>query len=246
MLRNFLLLGFTCGVLLITGGAQAQSNALAYNTSYRATAAADYMTSEERELLALCNLARTNGKVFTEQYLKPYFAQDTLRPEVAALMNQLRKKSKLVPLAPSKHLHMSAARHANEMGRTGKTGTQGLDGQPYYDRIHRYFPYSNTFAENYHAGSSRPVEIVMELLLDTASNGAAQRQNILSGNLNVVGIALRPHKTECGNTVMDFSLQAPENYQPAYKATTRKASADLDCPPKAKVVVRKKNRFLFF
>lgn len=168
---------------------------------------ADYLSSDEKEIIFLCNLARLNGILFESTFLKQYL--DTCKIKygkkwTTSLKKDLKALGKVDPFLPSAELAKEAEKHALDMGRSGKTGHNASHG----DKPEKRFAHlENNFseaAENCHYGSKNPLIIVIELLIDDKIKNLGHRKNLLSANLNRMGVSIKPHKKYRFNCVMDF------------------------------------------
>jgi hypothetical protein len=216
------------------GGSQGQSLAI--------------LSYTEREVLRLLNLLRMNPGLFARTYAAAHFGAEPTA-EQAALLAELEQVPALEPLVFMPSLHKSATRQAVDMGSTGQVGYNSSQGQPFYDRIHMVAPGTRTFGCGYFAGSNDAVEIVMGLLLDPLDPEHHNRKNLLSPDLDRVGLAVQPHKRLCSNTVVDLAKSVPvptENLASTELAgeppVKRRDWGRSDCPPGSKVVVRRKRR----
>ncbi|MES2386401.1 MAG: CAP domain-containing protein [Bacteroidota bacterium] len=206
-----------------------------------------YLSPSEKEIVRLTNLARMNGPLFADTYIKKYYPTGSTDPYVQSLIDGLKKQRPLSPFTPSVALYHSAQSHAADMGLNGKTGCIGTNGLPFYDRIHRYFPGARTFAENNYYQAAEPVSIVLGMLVDRSDSTHGNRKNLLSDDIDVIGVSVQPHKLLCNTTVMDFAKRADNLPQPTSKNMRIGSNKDR-CPESSKVPVRglKKRKFILF
>jgi len=193
-----------------------------------------YLSESEKTVVLLCNLARMDGPYFANNYL--YLYKDTTSRQFKSLKETLLSTRPLPPLRPAFALSKSAAMHAHDMGTSGLQGTESSDGRPFYDRIHQQFPATNTFASNFYLGSGDPLEIVLGLLVGESDSLLQYRKNILSPNIDFVGLSIRPHKLKCSNAVLDFARKPTQ--LPAVTTSRRHPKTEvywLDCPKGSKV-----------
>jgi uncharacterized protein YkwD len=162
----------------------------------------DYLNEEEKKVILFMNMARHNGPLFSETFLKAYIREKGLdnNSYIRSLRRDLKKVSGLVPLLPEKDLTAIAQEHARISGEKGKTGHDGfkkrfasLMGNPY---VH--------VGENCSYGYERAIDIVLSLLIDEGVKDVGHRNNILAPDFNSVGVAIRPHRSYRVNCVMDF------------------------------------------
>jgi len=148
------------------------------------------------------NMARQNGPLFSESFLKTYMQENQLENSsyIRSLRKDLKKASGLTPLFPEKDLTAIAQGHALRSGEKGTTGHnefkkrfEPLMGDPY---MH--------VGENCSYGYERAIDIVLSLLIDEGVKSLGHRNNILAPDFNSVGVAIRPHKSYRVNCVMDF------------------------------------------
>lgn len=199
-----------------------------------------YLTDDEKWLVALCNLARYDGKQFVQEVILKS-ETDTSSEEVRQLILLLNNQKSTFPLMPAFSLYKSALVHAKDMGVSGNTGHVSSAGMGYGDRIQQFFPTPAGFAENYYAGSADPVEVVLNLLLGKGDEGVTYRNNILSGEIHYVGVSIQPHKKLCSNAVLDFAKKPQVS---ASHLARKKKDMEVywrDCPTGTKVSTRKKS-----
>ena len=202
-----------------------------------------YLSESEKTVVLLCNLARMDGPYFVANYLHLY--KDTASAQFKNLKQALLNGRPLPPLRPAFALSKSAAMQAHDMGNSGLQGTESSDGRPFYDRIHQQFPATNTFASNFYLGSGDPLEIVLGLLVGESDTLLQYRNNILSPNIDFVGLSIRPHKLKCSNTVLDFARKPTQ--LPPVSTSRRHPRSEvywLDCPKGSKVaaIPRRRNK----
>lgn len=165
-------------------------------------AGTEYLNEEEKKVILFMNLARHNGPLFADTYLETYVEENGLEPSryIRSLFRDLNKTLDLPLLHPEQDLTAVAQGHSMNTGRTGRVGHQGfkrrfepLMGNP-YDRV----------AENCSYGYEQAIDIVISLLIDEGVSDMGHRKNMLNGQLNSVGVAIRPHKNYRVNCVIDF------------------------------------------
>jgi len=162
---------------------------------------ADYLTEVEKEVIQLCNLARLNGKLFADTYLKQYIDEGNVEKSqyTGTLIADLRKVKKLEPLLPQKDLFECARSHAIESGTKGTIGHQNFS-----KRFKKYASRYIETGENCDYGNNEAIDIVMSLLIDEDVPDKGHRKNILDPKFKSVGVSLQSHKKEDWNCVMDF------------------------------------------
>lgn len=170
----------------------------------RANTAAEfeYYSAEEKKVLTIMNLARIDGKLFSETILPGYVEQNGLQNNsyVKSLYRDLKKTKDLVPLVPEKDLTSIAQGHAKNSGESGHIGHKDFKKrfEPFMGN-----PYTGV-GENCSYGYATAVDIVITLLIDDGVKDVGHRVNILNPEFNSAGVAIRPHKGYRYNCVIDF------------------------------------------
>jgi uncharacterized protein YkwD len=165
-----------------------------------------YMTEEEQKVILFMNLARHNGPLFAETFLKQYVEENQIKKTsyLKSLNRDLKKVFGLTPLIPEEDLTSVAQGHATKSGKSGHVGHRNMDkrfaplrGNPYYG-----------WAENCSYGYQEALSIVITLLIDEGIKDLGHRKNILNESYNSVGVAIRPHKSYRVNCVIDFGKKS--------------------------------------
>ena len=162
---------------------------------------ASYLTDQEKEIIVFMNLARLDGELFVETYLKFYMeltGKDKTK-NVKSLIRDLENLEKLEPITPQKDLFNIAKDHAKSMGRSGKTGHDKFN-----DRYDPALKTYNMVGENCYYGKGDALDIVITLLIDENVPNLGHRKNILNPGFNCVGVSVQPHKEYGENCVMSF------------------------------------------
>lgn len=158
-----------------------------------------YLSDDEKMVFYYLNLARTRPAYFADSVLKTWKGAPghdnsylSTSPYVASLYRHLKTMKPLAPLLPDRALYESASCFAEFSGKTGRTG---------HDR-------SGTgctlrYAECCSYGMNRPIDIVLQLLIDKGIENLAHRKICLGGYTRM-GLAIRPHKDYRTNTVLNF------------------------------------------
>lgn len=192
-----------------------------------------YLSESEKTVVLLMNLARLDGPYFASQYLGFYADTSSLRYKELWLL--LHKQAPRQPLRPAFGLFRSATMHAMDMGSSGLSGTESSDGSPFYDRIHKQLPGAGGYASNFLLGTADPLEAVLTFLVAEEDSLLPYRYNILSSQVDFVGVSIRPHSKNCAGTVIDFARRPAQ--VPLAKAN-RHPKTDIywmDCPKGSKV-----------
>jgi|GEM_PF-84592 len=205
MIRAFLLLLFflpgpTLSALLAQTGQYAEwdtSVILLANTG----ADADYLSDDEKRVILLTNLARTNGSLFARTFLKRYLEMSETKPNnyTMSLYDDLMSVQGLPLLRPEKDLYNVARSHAIQSGKSGYAGHKGFN-KRYKSLLEKY----RTVGENCDYGNHSPLQIVMLLLIDEGIPDLGHRTNMLDENFNSIGVSIKPHKKYDYNCVMSF------------------------------------------
>ena len=196
-----------------------------------------YLSESEKSLILILNTARLDGATFVRRYLT--MAKDTSSGRYQALKRHLLARASAQALHPAFGLAKSAAIQAVDMGRNGLQGTSTSEGRPYYDRIHEQLPGAGAYASAFYIGSTDPLDVVLHLLLEDADTTLTHI--LLSQKLDYVGVAIRPHKLDCSNTVLDFARR-PQTSLLAGQSPKKRAKTEayfLDCPKGSKIAQRK-------
>jgi hypothetical protein len=160
-----------------------------------------FLKEAEKEVIYYTNLARADGKLFTDSYLSLYVGSNGLKPDsfIISLIKELEYVRDLPMLYPDVDLYEIARDHAIRSGKSGKQGHQGFEKR--FKQVSKvYF----TYGENCYYGRDNPLLIVIGFLIDTGVNDLGHRRNMLDPAFNSVGVSIMPHKVFGYNCVMDF------------------------------------------
>lgn len=182
---------------------------------------ATYLSELERAVLREMNKARTSPSAYANAQIAPqlkYFKGNMLRlPGQVPLITQegptavreclqtLKSAAPLGPLAPSRGLSRAARDQARDQGATGELGHTGRDGSSMSERIERYGKWDVTIGENISYGPKQGDAVVVSLLVDDGVASRGHRENIMSSQYKVVGVACGPHPRYRTVCVMDFA-----------------------------------------
>ncbi len=162
----------------------------------------DFLSAEEKKLIWLSNLARTDGKKFTETFLSDYLKNKKETRYVRSLRKDLEKINGLPLFYPEEDLYRIALDHAITSGKKGTTGHQGFE--------RRYSPILGKYrevAENCAYGFDSAADILIELLIDEGIPDLGHRKNLLHPTHNSIGVSIQPHKRFKNNCVMSFGTR---------------------------------------
>lgn len=163
-----------------------------------------YLSEDEKSVICLCNLARSNGRLFASTYLRDYVASNSIKSAyVESLIKDLQDVRDLPMLIPDLGLCTAAANHAADIGSTGRTGHRSSDGKDLIKRFEKYFAKGNV-SETCSYGKSEPIDIVMQLLIDDGVENLGHRNDILSEKFGAVGVSISTHTLFQYNCVLDF------------------------------------------
>ncbi len=160
---------------------------------------AEYLSTEEKKVFLLTNLARMNGPLFTETILKTYLKDRETSRYTRSLQKDLKGVKNLDPLVPQEDLYQAARSHALKSGKNATTGHQGFE-KRFKPMMNKY----NAVAENCAYGYDRAIDIVMGLLIDEGVKELGHRKNMLNPVYNSLGVSIEDHKSYRYNCVMEF------------------------------------------
>tara|TARA_Y100001954_G_C15778855_1_gene588610 strand:+ start:751 stop:1383 length:633 start_codon:yes stop_codon:yes gene_type:complete len=161
----------------------------------------DYLTSSEKNVFLILNLARINPYLFYETILKNYrvpfgFSDDCIGNNryFNSLIEELTEMEPLLPLLPDKELWNYAKCHAKKSGRRGYVGHKrvGCEKPAIYSECCSY-------------GFKAAIDIVIQLLIDYKVRDLGHRIIMLDPNQKKLGVSIQDHKIYSYNAVLDFS-----------------------------------------
>ncbi|PKP20468.1 MAG: CAP domain-containing protein [Bacteroidetes bacterium HGW-Bacteroidetes-21] len=168
-----------------------------------------FLNDKEKDVVLAMNMARTNPKKFTEDFIKPflgYFDEKTMsvpgQEDVGTVegVNAVKELIKVLPkmkssgvLTPSKALSLAAGDLVKSQEKTGKTGHIGEGGQTLPKRVNRYGNNSGLIAENVSYGEHTGLMVVITLLIDDGVSSRGHRENIMESGLSLVGVKWGTH-----------------------------------------------------
>ncbi len=162
---------------------------------------APYLSSDEKEIIYILNLIRTDPVLFSKTVLKKYPALSgkgylaTDEFYYISLVNTLAKMQPLNLLVPDKACFESAQCHASSSGASGYAGHKRTNGTCENKKTYN--------GECCDYGNSEPLEIVLSLLIDEGVPSLGHRDIMLS-SYTKVGVSIKPHKKYGTNTIFDF------------------------------------------
>jgi uncharacterized protein YkwD len=155
-------------------------------------------TAEEKRVIELCNIARTEPKRFADEYAAPWI--DSTGKKTAytnSLLRTLRSMKPVGALAFNETLKETAATHAKKSGNTGAVGHNG--------KKQRFKQSGFTYwGENCSYGYDDAMDIVMQLLIDQNIKSLGHRKNILNPKFTHIGVSIHTHRKYNWNCVQNF------------------------------------------
>lgn len=160
-----------------------------------------YLTDEEKLVIFYCNLARLDGRTFSDALLNLRNSEDTCEKSLVETLDT----TKDIPLLyPNEQLSKAAAAHASDIGSNGLIQHASSDGTATFDRIRKYYN-GNALSENIAAGNGDAFKFVCQLLIDQGVPTYGHRRNILSSKYNRIGVAIHEHTKYKYCCVQDFA-----------------------------------------
>ncbi len=162
---------------------------------------ADYLSDDEKNIIYILNLVRTDPALFAKTVLKKYpsrSGKDYLADDAyyyQSLVNTLVKLESKALLYPDNSCFISAKCHAITSGVRGYVGHERKS-KDCKDKQHY-------FGECCDYGHSDPLEIVLSLLIDEGVPSLGHR-NICLGSYTKIGVSIQPHSKYGTNSVFDF------------------------------------------
>ena len=163
-----------------------------------------YLKEDEKKVIYYTNLARIDGQLFADTYLKWFLdsTQANTNNYIRSLQKDLKKVKDLPVLYSQNDLFNIARDHAIKSGKTGHEGHKGFK-----NRFKPVMVTYNYVGENCYYGREDPVVIVIKLLIDEGIKDLGHRHNMLEPTFNSVGVAIKPHRQYGYNCVMDFGTK---------------------------------------
>lgn len=168
-----------------------------------------YLSEEEQNTHFFLNLARANPRLFYDTFVTAY--KDSMLVNDNFYFRSLKSdmyKANAMPLLEGDILLFEAAKsHANEMGRTGKTGHSDVSGSPYYERMNVLANKYEKLLESCQYGYSSGLFVVLDLLVDDGIPDLGHRKALLDNKAVFVGISMQKHKKYGTNTVIEMAYK---------------------------------------
>lgn len=155
-----------------------------------------YMTEQELAVVDILNSIRRNPQA-AAAFLSRKYAASMSENESSLYHTLLQMLPDTSYLVCDKALFESAACHAQSAGLVGYRGHERLKSSG----CTTYF-----FGECISFGLSKPMDIVLQLLIDEGVPNLGHRKICLRADFHTIGIAIRPHKIYQYNSVLDFGF----------------------------------------
>ncbi|MCF8379505.1 MAG: CAP domain-containing protein [Bacteroidales bacterium] len=162
-------------------------------------AGSSYLSKEEKEVILLTNLARYDGELFADSFLKEFLKDQKSTSYTRSLIRDLSKTKNLPMLHSEEDLYEIALGHAKISGQRNTTGHQRFE-----KRFEPVMGKYNAVAENCAYGFESALDNVLQLLVDEGISDLGHRKNMLNPDYNSIGVSIQNHKTYRFNCVMDF------------------------------------------
>jgi hypothetical protein len=159
-----------------------------------------YMSDDEKEVIYILNLLRTNPVLFANTVVQKYpdeNHQGFLRniDEYKSLLDTLRRTKPMTLLYPDSLCFVSAQCHAISSGQAGYVGHK----RQTEECKSKYL----FFGECCCYGYKEPLPILLLLLIDQGVPSLGHRYMCI-GPYGKIGVSIQPHKGYGYNTVLDF------------------------------------------
>jgi uncharacterized protein YkwD len=159
-----------------------------------------YMSAEEKKLIYIINLMRTNPVLFANTVISKYpdsAYMTSLKNSTyyKSLLVTLRRQEPLGVLYPDSTCYVSASCHAITAGKNGYVGHERQT-----EDCKKKWVFNGECCDY---GHNQALDILMSLLIDDGVPSLGHRKICLSP-YNKIGVSLQPHTTYSNNTVLDF------------------------------------------
>lgn len=160
------------------------------------------LSFQEKKVIFYINLARINGSLFADTYLKDYM-DDVKIPKnkyYKSLVKTLKEQPRLPVLNFDEELFNEAVKHAKEMGKTGRKGHRSGDYESFGERMAPLQKKFKKVKESNQYGFPDALSIVIDLLIDDEQESLRHRKMLLDPELFYIGVGIRAHKKFMINT----------------------------------------------
>lgn len=139
------------------------------------------LSFQEKKVIFYINLARINGRLFAETYLKDYM-DDVKIPKnkyYKSLVKTLKEQPRLPILTTDVDLFNEAVKHAKEMGKSGRKGHRSGDFESFGERMAPLQKKFKKVKESNQYGFPDALSIVVDLLIDDEQESLRHRKMLL-------------------------------------------------------------------
>lgn len=160
------------------------------------------LSFQEKKVIFYINLARMNGKLFANTYLKDYIDEVRIPKNkfYRSLIKDLKELPQMEPLTPQDDLIKESIKHAKEMGKSGKKGHRSSDAESFAERMKMFNEKYKKIKESNQYGFPDALSIVVDLLIDDGQESVRHRKMLLDPELQFIGVGIRSHKKYMINT----------------------------------------------
>lgn len=171
------------------------------------TVGSSYLTDKEKDLLILINKLRHSPGKFADKYLSHLIGCNKFYEDVFKILKQLDKGERNysestdlsidcpLMLKPNYKLDKLAKKHGKDLSITGELGHISIEGLKLEDRLRSNEIFTNSYSEMCCFGKSCPISILLQLILDDDEvDNSPNRETIILGKFNQIGIAIQNHK----------------------------------------------------
>lgn len=160
------------------------------------------LSFQEKKVIFYINLARMNGKLFANTYLKDYMDEVRIPKNkfYRSLIKDLKELPQMEPLIPQDDLIKESIKHAKEMGKLGKKGHRSSDAESFTERMKKFNEKFDKIKESNQYGFPDALSIVVDLLIDDGQESVRHRKMLLDPELQFIGVGIRSHKKYMINT----------------------------------------------
>lgn len=170
---------------------------------------ANYMSTNERELVILINKLRYNPRMFADKYLTHHRSLSRAHDECYELLYSL-PETNLQMLRCNRKLYSVAGLHAKDMGDNGEVGHISTNQKDLSERIRDIGLISQSFGENCSYGKAAPISIMLQLIVDDENDNSGHRENFLKEEFSHLGVSIYPHNLYEWNCVQTFAALEEE------------------------------------
>jgi hypothetical protein len=152
------------------------------------------LDDDQRQILLLHNLARMNPPLFEKTFLKHYIELRHFTVEgdhyLTTLIAELKKATPAPILKPDADLLKASSFHARDLADHNIFQHESSDGTSFSTRLTRFKASRGSSGENCQAGYSTPLDVFMDLLIDSGIPSKGHRYNIMNAGYGKIGIGI--------------------------------------------------------